>query len=82
MHRRVLCGYRGLHSDAHCTAPIALAKSATTLSPAVLKMRPRARRDHSIDETRLRGTEGLNPAFSSSESATNRVAEVGREHQR
>jgi len=55
MHRRVLCGYRGLHRDAHCTAPTALAKSATTpLSPAVLKMRPRARRDHSIDETRGR----------------------------
>ena len=67
MHRRVLCGYRGLHPDAQCTAPTALAKSATTLSPAVLKMRPRARRDHSIDETPLRGTDGSNPSPSSGE---------------
>jgi hypothetical protein len=56
MRRRVLCGYRGLHRDAHCAAPTALAKSATTLSPAVLKMRPRARRDHSTLPAAIRRT--------------------------
>jgi len=35
---------------AHSTASTALAKSATTLSPAVLKMRPWCERDQSVDD--------------------------------
>ena len=37
-------------ATAHCTASTALAKSATTLSPAVLKMRPRCDAISSIDD--------------------------------
>jgi len=65
--RRSLWLYRGLHRDALCGTDRAGEVGDDAVAGCV-KDAARARRDHSIDETRLRGTDGSNPAFSSEES--------------
>jgi hypothetical protein len=72
MHRRVLCGYRGLQRDALCGTDRAGEVGDDAVAGCV-KTRARARRDHSIDETRLRGTDGSNPSPSSGESSANQA---------